>query len=186
MGRDDIGSGEEVGDVGHKAPTHRLAHLLGHVAVVVEDNLHAEGLRELGHLLADVAESEEAERLALHLKAAFLRLVEGVGPRLIHRLEDAAAEEDHLSDDQLGNGAAVGDGIVDDQDATIGAGPLVDRVVADAAEHHGKEVGRGVEDGGRDLHARPLEDELVGRSLQQRDQLVVPGRCDGGSEGLNA
>ena len=89
VARDDVSAREQRLDVGHVGPAHRLADFTRDLAVVVEEHLHAELLGNLRDLLADIAETQHTEGLAVHFEATRLALVPLVVVRLARGREDA-------------------------------------------------------------------------------------------------
>ena len=102
-------------------------------------------------------------------------------------VKDAPGKTDHLAKDQLHDAAAIGDGVIHDEDASASAGGLVHGVIADAAEHDGGEVLGGGEHAVIDLKAAALVDEVVLAFLQAREHGVhVLGHGGGQALGLDA
>ena len=109
-----------------------LAEALGADEGVVGDDAHAEGAGADRDELADAAEAEHAERLALDLGAAELAALPLAGREAGVRLRDVAGEREHQRDRVLGGGDRVGLRRVGDDDALLGGGRDVDVVHADA------------------------------------------------------
>ena len=114
-----------------------LAEALRRDELVEGEHVHLEALGALGDELADAAEADHAERLAVELGALELGPLpgaageRGVGPR------DVAAEGEHQRQGVLGGGDRVRFGRVGDDDAAAGRGGDVDVVDAGAgaADH---------------------------------------------------
>ncbi len=192
--RHHVGAPEELleGEGLHVEPAHeaRIEHrIVGH-------HLHVEGLSAPGHLLADTAEPDDPEGLALELGAheslavPFLGLERAVGRR------DVARQRQEQGEGVLGGREQVGRRRVDHQDAELGRRVDVDVVDADAGaaddpeprmtggEHVGSHLGAASHHQGvvaaddlrqaGALFARQLED-LVTRVAEH----LEPGRFEG-------
>jgi len=131
---------EGLREGGAGRPSQRGADLLRHVGPVVEADVHAKGVGQAGELLANVAQAYDRERLVHQLVPARAVLRPPVlPPRLVGRVE-AAGQHNHLADDHLHHRAPIADRVVEHQYAFVRAGGLVHRVVADAAEHDGRQI----------------------------------------------
>src|SRR5581483_5417896 len=124
---------------------------------VVVDGLHVEGPCPLGHLDADVSETDDAERLAHQLRALSGQLRPLAGHEAVVSVDDAARACNYPTDGVLGDDAGFGPGRADVRhgNAPLGGGVDVDVVVAvtrrlDEAEIPGGTDGRGVDVGERD------------------------------------
>ena len=129
--REEVGGGEDV--VGRRGLLGaELPEALGGDERVVGDDAHAERLGADRDELADAAEAEDAEGLALDLGAAELAALPlAAGERGV-RLRDVAGQREHQRDGVLGGRDRVGLGRVGDDDALLGRGRDVDVVDADA------------------------------------------------------
>ena len=136
MQREEVGGCEDV-VLGRRALDAELAEAVVADERVVRDDLHPEPDRPAGDLLADPAEAEHAERLALELDPAPPRalpamlLQRGVG------LRDVARERNEQADGLLGGRDDGRLGRVRDDDPAPGRRLDVDVVDADArpADH---------------------------------------------------
>ena len=84
-----------------------LAEALGGDELVEGDDLHLEALGALGDELADAAEADHAERLAVELGALELGPLPGAAGQRAVRLGDVAAEREHQRQRVLGGGDRV-------------------------------------------------------------------------------
>ena len=101
------------------------------------DDLHVERLGALGDELADAAEADHAERLAVELVAAVARARPLAADERAVRLGDVAAQRERQRQRVLGGGDRVRLGRVGDDDPALGRGVHVDVVDAGAgaADH---------------------------------------------------
>ena len=159
---DDVGAAEQLLErLG--ALDAELAEALGGDELVEGDDLHLEGLGALGDELADAAEADHAERLAVELGALELGPLPGAADQRAVRLGDVAAEGQHQRQRVLGGGDRVRFGRVGDDHAAAGRGRDVDVV----------DAGAGAAD-----HLEPLAalDQLGGHLGRRADQdRVVAG-----------
>ncbi len=101
------------------------------VGVIVEDDPHTHRFREIGKLRADIAVTNDAERLAANLEAVIGRLVPaplmgGIGPS-----DDPAKQEDDLADHQFRHAAGIGERRIEDRNAAAARGIDIHLVGAD-------------------------------------------------------
>ena len=141
---------------------------------VVGDDVHAEPDRAAGDLLADPAEAEHAERLALELDAAppgalpAMLLQGGMG------LRDVARERDHQADGLLGGRDDGRLGRVRDDDPAPRRRLDVDVVDTDAGAPDHLQVGRELDQLGRELRRRADHDRVVPvDDLRDRGRLIL-------------
>ena len=115
----------------------QFAEALGGDELVEGDDLHLEGLGALGDELADPAEADHAERLAVELGALEVGPLPGAADERAVGLGHVAAERQHQRQRVLGGGDRVRFGGVGDDDAAAGRGGDVDVVDAGAgaADH---------------------------------------------------
>ncbi len=99
-----------------------LLEALGGDELVEGDDVHLEALRALGDELADPAEADHAERLAVELGALELRPLPLAGGQRGVRLRHIAAERQHQRQGVLGGGDGVRFGRVGDDHAALGRG----------------------------------------------------------------
>jgi len=141
--------GEEVRAVEHLLQVGEFgAELFGALLADVRvegDELHPERAEPLGHLLADAAQPDDAERLVVHLGAEELAL----GPLATLEadvcLRDGAGGGERHRDAVFGGGTDVAVGGVRDDDAVVGRGVDVDVVHADAGAADDDEFRGGLE-----------------------------------------
>ena len=130
MQREEVRHGEHRGDVVRVLDADSLEPLVGDERVVGDD-LHPEPYGATGYLLADPAETEDAERLALQLDASPLRPLPTALLQCGVRLWDVARERDHEADRLLGGGDDCRLRSVDDDDPAAGRRLHVDVVHSD-------------------------------------------------------
>ena len=133
---DDVGAAEEL--LERLGPLDaELAEALGGDELVEGDDLHVEALGALGDELADAAEADHAERLAVELGALELGAVPAPVDQRAVGLGDVAAEREGQRQRVLGGGDRVRLGRVGDDDPAAGRGRDVDVVDAGAgaADH---------------------------------------------------
>ena len=131
-----------------------LAEALGADERVVRDDAHAEGAGADRDELADAAEAEHAERLALDLGAAELAALPLAAGEAGVRLRDVAGEREHQRDRVLGGGDRVGLRRVGDDDPALGGGGDVDVVHAHAGAADDPQVVGAVDHLGVELASR--------------------------------
>ena len=146
----------------------QLAEALGGDERVERDDAHAERAGADGDELADAAEAEHAERLALDLDAAELRALPLAGGERRVRLRDVAGEREHQRDGVLGRGDHVGLRRVGDDDAALGRGGDVDVVDADAGAADHLQVVGALDQLGVELRRRADQDPVVGADALQQ------------------
>ena len=130
--------------------------------VVVAD-VHVEALHAARDLLADVAEADDAEPLALHLVGADGGEVGGAplaGDDVVVVVHELLEHGEHEHDGVLGDGDGVGAAVVGDGHLGLARGLDVDPVVAGAGQLHQLQLGRGAE-------------ELVADAVARRAQVVL-------------
>ena len=159
---DDVGAAEQVLEVLGPLDAE-LAEALGGDELVEGDDLHLEALGALGDELADAAEADHAEGLAVELGALELGPLPGAAGQRAVRLRDVAAEGEHQGQRVLGGGDRVRFGRVGDDHAAAGGGRDVDVV----------DAGSGAAD-----HLEPLAalDQLGGHLGRRADQDRVVAR----------
>ena len=159
--RDEVALPKRLRQAGAGGPAERRPHLLRDIGFVVEANVHPERVGQAGQLLANVAEPDDGERLVHQLVAAGTLLCPQVpAPRLVCG-EEPTGQHDHLPHHHLHDRAAVAHRVVEHQHTLVGAGLLVDRVVADATQHDGRQVVGGLDHGLVDDELAPLVDQVV-------------------------
>ena len=98
---------------------------------------------ELGQAAADIAKSDDADRLVVdvvaHVEVAVLH--RALAERVVD-LDDLLRQHQHHAEHMCGDRVGVAAGLVDDQHAGVGAVLDVDGVVAGAAGRHDQEVRR--------------------------------------------
>ena len=134
-----------------------LAEALGGDELVEGDHVHVEGLGALGDELADAAEADHAQRLAVELVAAVARARPLARDQRAVRLGHVATQRQRQRQRVLGGGDRVRLGRVGDDDPALGGGRDVDVVDAGAgaADH---------------LHALGARDQLRGQLGRRADQ----------------
>ncbi len=137
-----------------------LQRLVGGEERVEADDGHAERLRPLRHRQADPAEPDDAERLALELRAGELVAVPPAGLEAVVRRGDVARQGQHQGHGVLGRRDRVAAGRVHHDDPAPGRRRHVDVVDADARPHDRLEPRLALEDLGRQLRARPDHDPV--------------------------
>ena len=156
MQADDVGVGEQGVERGHGAG---VAQRQAAFDVVVE-HVHAEQFGEDADLRADVAVADDAQGFA----AGFVRAGGVFHPAAAMLggvlFGDAAQQHDDFGQHQFGDAAGVGEGGVEDRDATSGGGGEVDLIGADAEAADGEQVRGFVEHGLGDAGARADADEV--------------------------
>ena len=191
--RDHVRAGEQIVD--RQQLDVQLAGRRGVEEGVVGHDLHLEAAGAVRHPLADAAEADDPDRLALKLDAGDLavplpRPHRGVG------LGHPAGEREEQREGVLGGRHQVGRGRVDDQDAELGRGGHVDVVDADAgAPHHlellagAEQLGGGLGGAAHDQGVEVGEDLGQARALLRRELIDLrPGLLEqleaGGVEGV--
>ena len=119
-----------------------LAEALGGDELVEGDDVHLEALGALGDELADAAEADHAERLAVELGALELGPVPAPVDQRAVRLRDVAEQGQRQRQGVLGGGDRVRLGRVGDDDPAAGRGRDVDVVDAGAGAADHLQVGR--------------------------------------------
>ena len=136
--------GDEIGARQQRVQFHLLhAHrhrALGREVGIERDHLHAHANRLADDDGADVACTDDAERLGLKLDAheAVLLPLAGMGGRVCRR--NLAGQRKHQRNRMLGRGDRVAEGRVHHDDATRGRGRNIDVVDADAGAADDLEV----------------------------------------------
>ncbi len=160
----------------HQLDREPRGDFLGNVRIV-RDNAHAEGARALGDLLADAAQSGDAERFAAQLRADEPLFLPA---SVLHRAiggRDRAGEAQHQRAGVLGHADAVRPRCVDDEDAAAAGGGDVDVVDTGAGARDDSQPGRRVHQPRVHLGRAPDEQgvgageiggERVGRSPRSR------------------
>ena len=138
---DQVGAAEQLLDA-LDALDPELAEALGGDELVEGDDLHVEALGALGDELADAAEADHAEGLAVELGALELGAVPAAGDQRGVRLRDVAEEGEGQRQRVLGGGDRVRLGRVGDDDPAPGRGRDVDVVDAGAGAADHLQVGR--------------------------------------------
>ena len=123
----------------HEADSQRVLLVLGQPHDVVVDDLDVEAVQPARDLLADVAEPDDAHRLALELVEAHLGEVADPPPAL-HAVLVLPGQLLQRGQDQhdgvLGDRDRVGAAVVGDRHPGLAGGLQVERVVAGADELH--------------------------------------------------
>ena len=176
LGRQRRVAGQHV-DLRHERlqARHRLgaaaADLVGRHVLVVGEHLHPDRPGELGHAAADVADADDAERLATQLgvaAGAVAAVTAGApvtGPRPLVDGHDALRAREHQHQRVLGHGLRVRSGRMDDGDAEPRGRRDVDAVEADTMSPDDLEPLARLHEAGRGARAAPEEDAL---SLRRR------------------
>ena len=138
-----------------------LLEALGADEGVVRDDVHAEGAGADRDELADPAEAEHAERLALDLGAAELAALPLAAGEAGVRLRDVAGEREHQRERVLGRGDRVGLRRVGDDDPALGRGGDVDVVHADAGAADDAQVVGALDHLGVELRRAADQDPVV-------------------------
>ena len=167
---DQVGAAEDLLDAVEPLDPE-LAEALGGDELVEGDDVHLEALGALGDELADAAEADHAEGLAVELGALELGAVPAPGDQRFVRLRDVAEEGQSQRQRVLGGGDRVRLGRVGDDDAAAGGGGDVDVVDAGAGAADHLQVGRQLDQLRRHLRRRADQDRVVLADL--RAQLVV-------------
>ena len=142
-----------------------VAEALGGDELVEGDDLHLEALGALGDELADAAEADHAERLAVELGALELGPVPAAGDERFVRLRDVAEEGERQRQGVLGGGDRVRFRGVGDDDPAAGRGRDVDVVDAGAgAADHLQVLGQ-LDQLRRHLRRRADQDRVVAGDL---------------------
>ena len=138
-----------------------LLEALGADEGVVRDDAHAEGAGADRDELADPAEAEHAEGLALDLGAAELAALPLAAGEAGVRLRDVAGEREHQRERVLGRGDRVGLRRVGDDDPALGRGGDVDVVHADAGTADDAQVVGALDRLGVELRRAADQDAVV-------------------------
>ena len=157
---DDVGPAEQLLEL-RRALDAELAEALGGDELVEGDDVHLEALGALGDELADPAEADHAERLAVELGALELRPLPGAAGQRGVRLRHVAAEGEHQRQRVLGGGDRVRFGRVGDDDAAPGRGGDVDVVDAGAGAADHLEALGALDQVGGQLRRRADQDRVV-------------------------
>ena len=182
MDGDEVGNLAQLSD-GHGGGLLLLEHVSGQVGIVSHD-LHAEDAGDLAHALADAAEAQNAQGLALELAAHELILVPVlVDGDVVVGGDGVAADLQHLADGQLSNGVAVQAGSVKDLDALFLGVLGVDVVQAHGANADDLQVLGGVQNVLVDhgIHAHNQNVNITDLSLQ----LILAGGQGGGGDNFH-
>ena len=143
---------------------------------VVGQHGHAEGVRQVSDARADMADPDNAENLAGNVMAHKLFAREAAfAPQPLVGFGDPLRQRKHDAEGLLRDRARVNAGLVDDDDAGLGAGGDIDRVVARAAGRDTQQLRTAFQQlGGR----KPLLRQLVFRRRNQIDVGVTQiGPC---------
>ena len=158
---DDVGAAEQVLEaLGPLDP--ELAEALGRDELVEGDDLHVEALGALGDELADAAEADHPEGLAVELGALELGPLPGAAGERAVRLGDVAAEGEHQGQGVLGGGDRVRFGRVGDDHAAAGGSRDVDVVDAGSGPADHLEPLAALDQLGGHLGRRADQDRVVG------------------------
>ena len=158
--RDQVGPAEQVGEL--VAPLDpEFAEALGGDELVEGQDLHVEALGAGGDELADAAEADHPERLAVELGALELGPVPAPGDQRFVRLGDVAEQRQGQRHRVLGGGDRVRLGRVGDDDAAARRRRDIDVVDAGAGAADHLEVGREVDQLRRHLGRRADQDRVV-------------------------
>ena len=172
--------GDEVGALQKIVERHQLdVEELGALDCdhgVVRDDVHLESVCALRDLRPDVAEADDAQRLAAHLDAEKF----GAGPVAgVDRgvcLRDPARHREQQGDCVLRGGDDVAARGVDDQDAVARRGGDVDVVDADSRATHNPQAFAGLEDRRRHLRLAAHDQRVVVRNALHQLRLGELGR----------
>ena len=149
MQRDAVGAAQQVVQLDLlDADVDRA--LLGQEGII-GDHLHPQALRTAGNDAADIARTDQAERLAGELDAHVVALgpFARLGARV--RLRDLAGEREQHGNRVFGGGDRVAEGRVHHHHAALAGGRDIDVVDPDPGAADDLEIGRGFEDFGRDF-----------------------------------
>ncbi len=138
-----------------------LAEALRRDELVEGDDVHLEGLGAFGDELADAAEADHAERLAVELGSLELGPLPGAADQRGVRPRHVAAEREHQRQGVLGGGHRVRFGRVGDDDAAPGRGRDVDVVDAGAGAADHLEAAGALDQLGSHLGGRADEQRVV-------------------------
>jgi hypothetical protein len=108
---------------------------------VVEEDAHPERFGEYRELRADVTIADDPKGLSTDLPAVLGLLVPGALTQLEGALKVLPREGDDLGYDELGHGTRVGEGRVEDRDASFCSGDQIDLVYADTEAPDNEELG---------------------------------------------
>src|SRR6266545_3724905 len=162
-----VGGAKELGEEG-EADAERVLLILAEPEDVEVANVHVEALDAARDLLTDVAETDDAEPLALDLVGASGGEVADApfaGDDVVVVVHEFLEHGEHEHDGVLGDGDGVGATVVGDGHTGLARGLDVDAIVARAGQLYELELGRGAE-------------ELVADALPRRAQVVLG--VDGG------
>ena len=165
---DDVGLAQQRVEVRDQARAEVARARLGNVGIEDEQPRRVEAAQARGHARADLAEADDAERLAVQLGAIDRAVpLERLEPRV--RLGNAAHEREQHADRVLRRRDDVAVRRVDDDDAAARARVHVDVVHADARAPDDLEPRRALEQTRRHRRRRPGDERLaVGERLRQR------------------
>ena len=152
---------EQVLELG-RALDPELAEALGGDELVEGDDVHLEALGAPRDELADPAEADHAERLAVELGALEPRPLPGPADQRRLRLGDVAAERQHQRQGVLGGGDRVRFGRVGDDDPAPGRGGDVDVVDPGAGAADDLEIVGAADQVLVQLRRRADQDRVVG------------------------
>ena len=116
----------------------RVLFVLGQATDIEVDDLHAEGAREPGDLLADRAEADNAERLVIEFVHGRRRAIPAPASAAHARVlpDHTARDREHEHDCVLGDRDRISAAVVADGHAGRARGFDIDRVVTGAQELH--------------------------------------------------
>src|SRR5581483_2131754 len=135
---------------------------LGRDERVVGDDAHVEPFAAARDLRANLAEADDAQRLAAQLDADEAGAVPLAGPERGIGVRDVAREREHERDGVLGGGDRVPERRIDDDHAALGRRGEVDIVDADAGTADDVQLLRCREDLARHLRLAAHDERLVG------------------------
>ena len=141
MQADDVGHVEQLGHGGHLDGITQRELVLD---VVVID-FHAEAFGDDAQLGADVAVADDAEFLAAGLDAVIGQLLPDPAVALGTLFGNTAQQQQDFTQHQFGDGAGVGEGGVEDGNATHLGGLEVDLIGTDAEAADGDQLARRVQ-----------------------------------------
>ena len=157
----DVGGAEQLGKEG-EADAERVLLILAQPEDVVVAHVHVEALDAARDLLADVAEPDDAEPLALHLVETSGGEFRGAplpGDDFVVVRHEPLEHGEHEHDRVLGDGDGVGAAVVGDGHLGLARGLDVHAIVAGAGQLHELELGRRAEELVAD--ARPRRAQVV-------------------------
>ena len=182
--RDEVGAGEHA--LERVRLDAGLPEAIGGDERVVGDHVHLQPERAPRDLLADAAETEDAERLLGELDPAPLRALPASRDERRVRLGDVAGEREQQADGVLGGRDDVRLGRVRDDDPAAGGGLDVDVVDADAGPADHLELRPPLDQLGGELRRRADDDPVVAADDLGEIALAVDVDVELGAQELDA